>query len=198
MSVRTSDVPDASAAVRAAAADDVVPIHALAVDNAMFAPDDIAGFAEMLQGYLDGSLDRHRWIVADDAAGRVVGAAYYAPEPFADRLWNLYFLAVHPGEHRKGIGTLLTSHVEESLRTAGSQVARVLIVETSSTDEYWSARSSTSAKALTARLVSESSTVQAITRSSTGSRSWRRIAEQPPQRVTVSRRSRSQLRPLAG
>lgn len=140
MSVRTPDFLDAAAAVRAADAADVIPIHALAVDNAMFAPDDMAGFAEMLQGYLDGSLDQHRWIVADDPAGRVVGAAYYAPEPFADRLWNLYFLAVHPGEHRKGIGTLLTSHVEESLRNAGSQVARVLIVETSSTDEYQAAR----------------------------------------------------------
>lgn len=137
----TPDVLDASAAVRAAGPDDVVPIQALAVDNAMFAPDDIAGLTEMLPGCLDGSLDEHRWLVADDSAGRVVGAAYYAPEPFADRLWNLYFLAVHPEEHRKGIGTLLTSHVEESLRNAGSQVARVLIVETSSTDEYRTARS---------------------------------------------------------
>ncbi len=140
MPVHTSDVLDASAAVRVAGADDVVSIHALAVDNAMFAPDDMAGFAEMLQGYLDGSLEQHRWIVAEDAAGRVVGAAYYAPEPFADRVWNLYFLAVHPKEHRKGIGALLTSHVEESLRTNGNQVARVLIVETSGTDQYQSAR----------------------------------------------------------
>lgn len=46
MSVRTPDVLDASATVRAAGADDVVPIHALAVDNAMFAPDDMAGLAE--------------------------------------------------------------------------------------------------------------------------------------------------------
>ena len=66
MSVRTPDVLDASATVRAGGADDVVPIHALAVDNAMFAPDAMAGLAEMLQGYLDGSLDQHRWIVADD------------------------------------------------------------------------------------------------------------------------------------
>lgn len=141
MSVRTPHVLNAPARVRAAGADDVVPIHALAVDNALFAPDDLAGFDEMLQGYLDGSLEEHRWVVADDPAGRILGAAYYAPEPFADRLWNLYFLAVHPGEHRKGIGRLLTSHVEASLRNAGSQAARVLIVETSSTDEYQSARS---------------------------------------------------------
>lgn len=140
MYLSTSGVSDAPTAVRAAVASDVVPIHALALDNAMFAPDDMAGFAELLQGYLDGSLDRHRWIVAEDAASRVVGAAYYAPEPFADRLWNLYFLAVHPCQHRSGIGTLLVAHVELSLRSAGSEVARVLIVETSSTDEYQSAR----------------------------------------------------------
>ena len=136
----TPDDLNAPATVRAAGADDVVQIHALAVDNGMFPNDEMAGFDQMFQGYLDGSLDQHRWVVADNPAGGVVGAAYYAPEPFADRLWNLYFLAVHPGEHRKGIGTLLISHVEKSLRKAGSQVARVLIVETSSADGYQSAR----------------------------------------------------------
>ncbi len=106
----------------------------------MFAPDDMAGFDEMLHGYLDGSLDKHRWAVAEDAAGRVAGAAYYAPEPFADKVWNLYFLAVDPHRHRSGIGTTLVSHVEQSLRSAGEQVARVLIVETSSTNDYEAAR----------------------------------------------------------
>ncbi len=59
----------------------------------MFAPDLMAGFDEMLRGYLNGSLEESRWVVAKHAAGRVAGGADCAPEPFADRAWNLYFLA---------------------------------------------------------------------------------------------------------
>ena len=110
------------------------------MDNEMFAPNDMASFDETLRGYLDGSLDQHRWIVAQDPAGRVAGAAYYAPEPFADRVWNLYFLAVHPERHRSGIGTTLVAHIQQVLCKAGEQVARVLIVETSSTSGYKAAR----------------------------------------------------------
>ncbi len=126
--------------VRSAAHDDVVPIQRLAVDNGMLALDEMAGFDEMLRGYLDGSIDNHRWIVAEGVAGRVAGAAYYGPEPFADRVWNLYFLAVQPDLHRSGIGTALVAHTEQSLRSAGEQVARVLLVDTSSTDDYEAAR----------------------------------------------------------
>ena len=140
MNIDRLEPSDAYRSVRLAVASDAVAIHGLAVDNGMFAPDDMAGFDEMLQGYLDGSLDQHRWIVAPDDDGRVVGAAYFAPEPFADRVWNLYFLAVHPGHHRSGIGARLVSQVEKSLLGTGEQAARVLIVETSSTIEYESAR----------------------------------------------------------
>jgi hypothetical protein len=51
-------------AVRRAVADDADQIRALAVDNGMFAPDDLDAFDEMLNGYLEGSLDGHSWLVA--------------------------------------------------------------------------------------------------------------------------------------
>jgi ribosomal protein S18 acetylase RimI-like enzyme len=70
----------------------------------------------------------------------VVGATYVAPEPFADRLWNLYFLAVSPRWHAGGTGTQLVSHVEDELGRAGQDVARVLLVETSSLEQYAGAR----------------------------------------------------------
>jgi len=90
----------------------------LAVDNAMFAPEDLTGFDAMLDGYLDGSLAGHEWIVTRDSAGALAGAAFYAPEPFADRVWNLYFLVVRPDSHRAGIGHALVAHVEQALRSA--------------------------------------------------------------------------------
>ncbi len=126
--------------VRAASVADESDILRLALANAMFEPDELGGMIEMLHGYFDGSLDGHRWIVAEAHGGSTTGAAYYAPEPFSDRLWNLYFIAVDPNSHRSGIGRHLLEHVESALRTAGESVARILIVETSSTDSYDGAR----------------------------------------------------------
>jgi ribosomal protein S18 acetylase RimI-like enzyme len=51
-------------------------------------------------------------------------------------MWNLYFIAVHPSQQGNGIGGTLTNHVERHLQQAGPDTAQVLIVETSSTDQY--------------------------------------------------------------
>lgn len=129
-----------TASVRAATAPDAEQIKALAIGNAMFAPDDMGGFDEGLNGYLNGSMEGHRWVVATAKRGRVQGAAYYAPEPFGDRVWNLYFLAVDPSGHGQGVGSSLVTYVERTLRAEGSSCARVLIVETSSGSAYEGAR----------------------------------------------------------
>ena len=133
--VRERDV-----AVRVMGAADREGVRSLALINRMFAPEEMGGFDEMLSGYLNGSAPDHHWVVAE-SSGEVVGAGYYAGEPFGDRVWNLYFLAVHPDLHRQGIGGAVVDHVAEHLRTLGDAAARVLVVETSSTDAYHQARS---------------------------------------------------------
>lgn len=138
--VETSEATSTPVTIRPGHDGDTTAIRSLALDSAMFAADEMTAFDELLGGYLDGSLAEHRWIVAEDAAGRVTGAAYYAPEPFADRVWNLYFLAVHQHQRDAGIGGSLVRQVEHALRHAGEHTARVLIVETSSTDRYAAAR----------------------------------------------------------
>jgi len=125
---------------RTARAEDVEQIRALALDNGLFAADEMDGFDEGLQGYLDGSAAGSTWLVAVGDVGRVEGAAFVAPEPFGDRVWNLYFLAVRPEGQRAGAGSLLVAHVEGQLRAAGEAEARVLVVETSSTEAYAGAR----------------------------------------------------------
>jgi len=123
--------------IRPAQPDDAEPIKALAVAADMFALDEVAMFDPMLAGFFDGSLDGHKWIVAETADGEpIAGAAYYAPEPFADRMWNLYFIAVDPGTQGSGSGTALLEHIEGELRALGQSEARTLIVETSSTAKY--------------------------------------------------------------
>lgn len=126
--------------VRPVTVDDVSAVKELALDNKMFEPDEMDAFDEMLTGYLEGALEGHVWEVAVDDVGAVLGAVYYAPEPFADRVWNLYFIAVSPSQHRDGVGHTLIDHVEGQLRRRGDGVARVLIVETSSLAGYDNAR----------------------------------------------------------
>jgi ribosomal protein S18 acetylase RimI-like enzyme len=106
----------------------------------MFAVDEIDGLVDAFRGAVAGELDGHQWFVATDQDDHVVAAAYVAPEPFADRLWNLYFIAVHPSQHGAGIGTALIEHVTDLLRARGEGEARVLLVETSSTDQYEATR----------------------------------------------------------
>lgn len=127
--------------VQAARGEDVDAIRALAFENQMFAPDEMDDFDSRLTGYLEGTRPDDRWIVTgDDDSGGLLGAAYYAPEPESDRVWNLYFIAVRPDAQRRGVGARLLRYVEGTLRDRGPEVARSLIVETSSLDQYTGAR----------------------------------------------------------
>jgi GNAT superfamily N-acetyltransferase len=127
--------------IRPATQGDTDAIRTLAISNGMFEADDMDGFDEMMAGYLDGSLEGHAWIVAEDEFGATAGSGYFAPEPFADRMWNLYFIAVDPSRHRDGTGGVIIDWVEETLRQLGPEAALTLIVETSSLDQYAQARS---------------------------------------------------------
>ena len=77
---------------------------------------------------IQGDFAEHAWIVLENDASAVVGAAYYAPEPFSFHMWNLYFLGVLPACQGDGTGGALVAHVEDVLRSRGE---RVLIIETS-------------------------------------------------------------------
>ena len=62
----------------------------------------------------------------------VRGWVYFANDEKAEGVWNLWWIGVEPGSHGAGIGTALLAFVEDFVGTAG---ARLLVVETASTDE---------------------------------------------------------------
>ena len=128
--------------IRRAQPGDVDEIKNLALVNNMFGPEEVGIFDEMLAGFFDGSLDGHQWIVAEEEASlsSISAAAYFAPEPFSDRMWNLYFIATDPEQQGSGLGTMLIEHVESELKGVGEDVARTLIVDTSSLNDYEQAR----------------------------------------------------------
>ncbi|MEM7482313.1 MAG: GNAT family N-acetyltransferase [Acidobacteriota bacterium] len=117
--------------IRPAESGDRSALLHLAEASGLFPPSELPGLDAQLSEYFDGQREEHAWIVDDD--GGVQAAAYYAPEIFTDGTWNLYFIAVLPGDQRKGRGAALLRHVENDLREGGQ---RVLIVETSGLDGY--------------------------------------------------------------
>jgi len=122
--------------IRVPAMSEVEQIKRLAIDTDMFAIEEVGFFDETLAGFFDGSLEDHHWLVVEGSDGQVNAAAYYAPEPFSDRMWNLYFISVSPDHQSQGLGTSLIGAIEARLSDRGEEVAQVLIVETSSTDQY--------------------------------------------------------------
>ena len=123
-------------AIRPAEPKDIPAIKTIAIDTKMFDADGATFVDDVVTEILDGTLHDHHFVVSEGSDGLVIGATYFAHEPFSDRMWNLYFIAVHPSQQGNGIGGALLDHVERHLQQAGLDTAHVLIIETSSTDQY--------------------------------------------------------------
>jgi len=68
----------------------------------------------------------------------MTGVAYCVPMEMTNATWNVLMLLVDPEHHRSGIGRDLMQLMESTLTKQGQ---RLLIVETSSTDDFQTARS---------------------------------------------------------
>jgi len=91
---------------------------------------------DMYSGDTDPQEEKEFWLSYDDDGVQAV--AYCAPERMTNGTWNLLLIAVHPEQQGAGIGRKLMSSVESALKSIG---VRVLLVETSGTDEFIRTRS---------------------------------------------------------
>lgn len=118
--------------IRTGTLQDIPSLITLAKATGLFEPQEIEVFGDMLSEQLtENSESEDRWIVDDDNG--IKGAAYYAPETFAQGVWNLYFIGVHPAEQGKGCGSALLHYVEQTLKRQGD---RILLIETSSLSSF--------------------------------------------------------------
>jgi ribosomal protein S18 acetylase RimI-like enzyme len=69
--------------------------------------------------------------------GQLVGYVCYGATPGTDRVYDLYWIAMHPEHQGEGGGTQLLAEVERRLR---QRETRLLVVETSSRQEYLATR----------------------------------------------------------
>lgn len=114
--------------IRLARRDDAAAASAILVETGLSDADDSSSLEPMN--------DEHTWIVLEDDLEGVTGVAYFGPESHSDRVWNLYALAVTQHRQGDGRGSALVEWVEENLRSRGSDVAKLLLIETSSVESF--------------------------------------------------------------
>jgi ribosomal protein S18 acetylase RimI-like enzyme len=116
----------------------IEPVHSnerqslidLAVMTGLFGTEDAEGLlGSVLDALAAGSLpDGHAAIVCRAMAGAPpLGWSYFAPDQYADRVWNLWWIGVLPEHQGTSAAHALLSHVES---TAAQSGARILIIET--------------------------------------------------------------------
>ena len=114
--------------------EDKAPIHDLLRATDVFSEEEIGVAIELIQISLEDENQKDYEIYSYvDNEERVVGYVCFGPTPATQGTYDLYWVAVSPAEHGKGIGSQLLEFAEDHIRAKG---ARFLIAETSSTAKY--------------------------------------------------------------
>jgi ribosomal protein S18 acetylase RimI-like enzyme len=118
--------------------EDKEPIERLLRATDVFSEVEIGVAIELVEIYLDDpeqkDYELFSYVEESDA---VLGYVCLGPTPATQGTYDLYWIAVMPEQHGKGIGSKLLGFVEDHLRANGG---RLLIAETSSTPKYENTR----------------------------------------------------------
>jgi ribosomal protein S18 acetylase RimI-like enzyme len=112
--------------------DDIPALEVVLEQTALF-PSEL--LRPMAEPWLSGRAD-HRWLVAIGQQ-HPIGFAYVEGERMSEGTFNLLAIAVKPEAQRCGVGKALVFDLMQRLRNDGG---RVLLVETSSLDEFATTR----------------------------------------------------------
>ena len=116
--------------IRPITADDLPALKTTITANELFPAEMLV---EMTADYFQQESSQEIWLTYESEDGKAIAVVYCAPERMTEGTWNLYLIAVHPDYQGRGIGTALVNDLEQMLSEKGE---RLLLVETSSLDEY--------------------------------------------------------------
>ena len=120
--------------IRPLRTEDKEPIENLLRATDVFNDEELDVAVELIEIYLDDPNQKDYEIFTSvDELDRVNGYVCIGPTPATQGTYDLYWIAVTPEAHGKGIGSTLLRFTEEHLRGKGG---RLLIAETSSTPKY--------------------------------------------------------------
>ena len=110
-------------------------IKRILVDTNHFNEDEIKVAIELIDVYLNDA-DQKDYIIyvqEHEDSKKAAGYICYGKRPLTDWTYDLYWIAVDPGIHGKGTGSMLVKHMETDLKANGG---RIILIETSGKAEY--------------------------------------------------------------
>ncbi len=123
----------ADVTLRAPRFEDREPIEAILKATGVFYDDEVGVALELLDVALDRPGQTDYIFLCAESEGRLTGYACYGPVPMTDRTYDLYWIAVDPRLHGRGVGRALMEAVEEDLK---GRSARKLFIETGGREAY--------------------------------------------------------------
>jgi ribosomal protein S18 acetylase RimI-like enzyme len=109
------------------------PIEAILKATGVFFDDEVAVALELFDHALKRAGQTDYIFLCADLSGRFAGYACYGPVPMTDRTFDLYWIAVDPALHGRGVGRALLDAMEADLRRRG---ARKVFIETGGREVY--------------------------------------------------------------
>jgi len=106
-------------------------IERLTRETGLFRETEVATAVELLDEHLAGD-DEYRFVGAFDDE-TLAGFACWGPTPGTDGTWDLYWIVVDRASQGRGVGSQLLAHVERTMQADGG---RLIVVETSSREDY--------------------------------------------------------------
>ena len=110
-------------------------IRKILIDTRHFNDDEVNIAIELIDDYLNDKEQKDYIIqvyVTDDT-NKTAGYICYGKRPLTDMTYDLYWIAVDPNIHGKGIGSSLVKFMEEDLKSQGGNL---ILIETSGKESY--------------------------------------------------------------
>ena len=118
---------------------DADAIARVAKSAGVFTSEELRVVQEMVDAYFNPEpRDDHTFVIYRNGdPNSIAGFACYGPTPFAQGIWDLYWICVDRPYQAMGIGGQLLQNIEQQVRARGG---RAIYLETSSSPEYQPAR----------------------------------------------------------
>ena len=113
--------------------DDREQIQSILIDTHHFNDDEIKVAIELIDVYPNDAKQTDYIIYTYENDGKAAGYICYGKRPLTDWTYDLYWIAVDPNIHGKGLGSQLVKHMEDDLSGSGG---KIILIETSGKAEY--------------------------------------------------------------